>query len=191
MILNWTSKVLPGIAVLAAHVAAWCGMSFFDYAPSAARPPEIMVMTAEILQLREARDKVPAPDLQLAVPARPDINAPQDIQFDDSIEDDLAAIIAPASAPHLARVQTADPTAFALRAHLPPGRPTTVILRLEVTPEGSVGSADVVSTSNNAAADAAAVDYALELRWVPGTVDRKPVRMRIRFPVTLVARRAT
>ncbi len=99
----------------------------------------------------------------------------------------LAAVVSPASAPRLARVQSVDPGSFARRAHLQPGRPFTVVLRVKVMEDGLVSAADVVRTSDNPAADAAAIGYALELRWVPGTKNQNPETMAVSFPVTLVA----
>ena len=46
---------------------------------------------------------------------------------------------------------------------------------------------NIVRTSGNAAADAAAIAYALELHWVPGTNGGSPKMMRVNFPVTLVS----
>ena len=115
----------------------------------------------------------------------PHLNSPQAIAFDDSVEDQLAAVISPASALRLARVQSVDLVSFARRAHLPPGRSLTVVLRVEVTTDGSVDSVDVARSSGNVSADAAAIDYALALRWIPGTCDHQPKTARVSLPVTL------
>jgi TonB family protein len=147
-------------------------------------------LTVEIIGMSGALDKVPAPDLQLeSVPV--DSAGLQEIDFDDSVQDELSAVTAPVSAPHLARVQSVDPVVFAHRAHLAPGTALTVLLRLEVREDGFVGSADIVRSSGNAVADAAALDYALALRWVPGTNGGSPRTMRVDYPVTLALPRAT
>lgn len=62
----------------------------------------------------------------------------------------------------------------------------TAVLRVEVSEDGYVDSADIVGTSGNTAADDAAITYVLQLRWVPGTNDRLPKTMWVNFPVTLV-----
>lgn len=183
----WPKTAIAG-AIVAVHIAALEGIFHLEHNTSGSNSAtsEAVFATAEIIQLQDARDKVPAPDLELETPVL-DLTAPREIQLDDSIEDELAAIVSAASAPRLARVQTADPLAFARRARLPEGSAVTVLLRVEVTEDGSVSAADVVRTSHNIAADAAAIDYALETRWIPGTVERKPTKMRVSFPVTLAA----
>lgn len=97
--------------------------------------------------------------------------------------------MSPISAPHVARVQSVDLATFARRLKLPPGVAITVLLRVQVTEEGWVDSADVIRTSGSAEADAAAVDYVQELRWVPGTIDHSPKTQRVMFSVTLASPR--
>jgi TonB family protein len=132
------------------------------------------------------RDKVPAPDVQLlTVPV--DFPGLRQVEFDDSVQDELSAVIAPLSVPHLARVQSVDLAAFERRLKLPQGTALTILLRVEVTEDGWVDSADVVRTSGNVAADAAAIDYVQALRWVPGTIDHVPQRQRVTFSVMLTS----
>jgi hypothetical protein len=182
----WPRTAIAG-AILAAHMTALGGIFWIESreVSSDASTSETVFATAEIIQLQDARYKVPAPDLLLVKPALP-VTAPLEIPLDESIEDELAAVVSPASAPRLARVQSVDPASFARRAHLPPGRPFTVVLRVQIMEDGLVSAVDVIRTSDNAAADAAAIDYALELRWIPGTSDRKPKATRVSFPITLV-----
>lgn len=183
---NWWPKSAIAGAILAAHIAA-LGDIFWKESteePSSGAPSETMFATVEIIESQVVRDKVPAPDLQLVTPSL-SLSALQEIQLDDSIEDELAAVVSPASAPRPARVQSADPVSFARRAHLQPGKSFTVVLRVKVMEDGLVSAVDIIRTSDNPAADAAAVDYALELHWVPGTKDQKPEVMAVSLPVTL------
>jgi TonB family protein len=172
--------------VLVAHVAV-LGLIFRAEQLAAVannQTSDTTVAITEVIQQQPERYNVPLPDLR-PLTAAPAPTAPQAIRFDDSIDDELAAIISAASAPRLARVQFADPASFARRAHLLPGRAVTVVLRVEVTADGTVGAADVIRSSGNRAADAAAVDYALALRWIPGTIDHQPKAVRVSLPVTL------
>jgi len=174
------------VVALAAHLAVFV----YAFRPESRNPgPPVdtdVFVTAEFIGREGASNRVPAPELDLQrVPIE---FAPlREIDFDDSGEDELAEVTGATSAPHLARVQRVDPAAFARRARLPPGHAFTVLLRIEVREDGSVSSADLVRTSGDALADTAAIAYALELRWVPGTVSRSPTTMRVNFPVTLVA----
>jgi TonB family protein len=127
---------------------------------------------------------VPAPQVRLEEPP-PLEPALRQIQFGDSVEDELAGITGSASAPRLSRFQTADVGAYARRAHVNEGRAVTVVLVVNVLEDGSTGSADISRSSGNATVDAAAVDYALELRWIPGTRNQQPLAMRVLLPVVL------
>jgi TonB family protein len=183
---RWWPRVTIAVAVLSLHTAVLKNV-FAPHSRDSAGGVEAPVFaSAEIIGGDGNLDKVPAPDLQLKGVAV-DLASLHEIDFDDSVQDELASVIGSASAPHLARVQSADPAAFARRAQLPPGVALTTLLRVEVTDEGSVRSVDVIRPSGNVQADAAAVDYALELRWVPGTEGRAAKTMRVNFPVTLAA----
>jgi TonB family protein len=105
--------------------------------------------------------------------------------MEDPDDGALGGILAPASAPRLRTIQTVDTTAFARRAGLTAGQAKTVILIADIGEEGEPNQVDVLHSSGNTAVDAAAVDYALALRWIPATRERKPLSMRISFPVTL------
>jgi TonB family protein len=75
--------------------------------------------------------------------------------------------------------------AFARNAGVVPGHPATVVLAILISEEGRVNDAQVARSSGNAAVDAAAVRYALTLRWIPGTQNHQPQAMRITFPIIL------
>jgi len=116
------------VAVLAVHATVLMGV-FRQQSRNLPREVAAEVLaTAEIIGTDGELDKVPAPDLQLEnVPV--DVEGLQDIDFDDSIRDELAGVIASVSAPHLARAQRVEPATFARRAQLPPG----VALDREIT----------------------------------------------------------
>ena len=144
----------------------------------------IPVTQAEIIAAAETRYKIPAPELQLTtVPI--DFPGLRQVEFDDSVQEELGEVIGPTSAPHVARVQSVDLATFVRRLKIPQGVALTVLLRVEVTEEGWADSVDVIRTSGNEAADAAAIEYAQELRWVPGTIARSPEKQRVVFSVTL------
>jgi TonB family protein len=182
----WYTKAAVACAVIALH-AAVLGVIFFgasEGAGSKVNTSGEVVATAEIIQLKDVSDKIPIPDLQLLQP-RLDPIALQEIRFDESIDDELGAIVGAVSTPRLARIQSVDPMSFACRAHLSAGGAVTAVVRVDVMEDGLADSVDIIQTSGNAAADSAAVEYALQLRWIPGTIERMPSKMRVRLPVTL------
>ena len=124
------------------------------------------------------------PEIQLSA-IEPDTNALSVVQLEDPDDEALSSIEAPASAPRLRRIQTVDMTAFARRAGLKAGQAKTVVLVAVIGEDGDPNQVDIVRSSGDTAVDAAALDYALALRWIPATRERKPLSMRISFPVTL------
>jgi TonB family protein len=184
---KWCPKVPVLTVVLVVHAVILTG-ALRPQSRSVASDVEVDALATQAQIVAENRrwDRVPAPDVQLkSVPL--EFAGLLKINFDDSVQEELAEVTGPFSAPHLARVQSADPRTFAQRAHLPPRSTVTILLRVEVREDGSVGSADIVRTSGNTAADAAAIAYAQDLRWVPGTNNRIPKTMRVNFQVTLVS----
>ncbi len=181
------SKTLIAVAILGAHL---CVLGLIldpstDQRSARTGQPKEFVATAQIIVLSPTWDKVRLPEVELdSVPT--DLNALKMIQFDDPDQDQLTGIVGPASAPLLRRFQSANVQEFAQRAGILPDHPVTVVLSVRVDAGGAADSVDVVRGSGIAAADAAAVDYALSLRWVPGTVDHNPRSMRIILPVILV-----
>jgi TonB family protein len=174
--------------VAAAHVAVLITLIGGDVLSQrrVAPAPDIPMITAEIVTVVHSEwDVVPVPDLQLRqVPV--DSGTIQIVRFEDSEQGDISGVIAPESAPHLTGSQLTDTAAFAKRAGLAPGHPATVVLNIEVLVDGSVGTVEVVRSYGDVAVDAAAVEYARSLRWVPGTFHLQARSVRIRFPVTLV-----
>jgi hypothetical protein len=123
------SRVAVAVAVGSFHAAAV--KPVFDPGfRSPQRISENAFAAAEIIGTFETWDKIPAPDLQLKT-VTVDLAALRQVEFDDSVQDELAEVTAPASAPHLARVQSVDPATFARRDKLPPGVALTILLRIE------------------------------------------------------------
>lgn len=180
-------RVLIAALIVAVHVIVVGLFTHFEARRQLAdvTASEFFVPAQIIVQLPRW-DKVPAPEVDLDdVPV--DRNALRLVQFDDSEQDALAGIVGPASAPHLSRFQSVDVQDFAMRAGIAPQHPVTVVLSVQVGEDGGASDVNIVRSSGLAAADAAAIDYALALRWIPGTVDRNPRAMRIMLPVTLLA----
>ena len=59
----------------------------------------------------------------------------------------------------------------------------TVVLRLEITPEGRVGGLEVVSSSGHAILDAAAARAIRAWRFAPATRAGRAVAVTVRLPV--------
>jgi len=178
-------KIVIAALMLAGHILLFGSFVHFGSSqlPASAQAPEFIVPTQIIVQLSQW-DKVAAPEVDLDdVPV--DFNALKLVRFDDSDQDVLAGIVGPASAPRLSRFQSVDVRDFAQRAGIAPQHPVTVILSVQVGEDGGASEVNIVRSSGVAAADAAAIDYALALRWIPGTVDRNPRAMRVMLPVTL------
>src|SRR5262245_7460919 len=78
-----------------------------------------------------------------------------------------------------------DVSSYTERAGLPAGVVATVILLLEIAPDGSVMSAEVTRSNAAEQANAAAVDYAKATQWMPGRVDGQPQAMQASLTVIL------
>jgi TonB family protein len=144
-------------------------------------------LTAFIVDETATQDKVPVPEVTLEVPTA-DLNSIRFIQFESGEWGDTSGIVAPASAPQLARFQPVGPSSFARRAGLAPGEGASVVLVVEVLRDGHTGSVELSRGCGHPAIDAAAVAYARLLRWIPGTRDHHAEVMRVNLPVTLIWR---
>ncbi len=148
--------------------------------------PAEFYAVAQLIVQSPKWDTVPAPQMEMeSVPV--DVNGPRLVQFDDAEDDSLSGVIGPASAPRLSRFQSVDVGDFARRAAIMPGHPLTVVLSVQVSADGGASAVDVVRSCGQTAGDRSAIDYALLLRWIPGTVDRVARSMRVILPVILVA----
>ncbi len=146
--------------------------------------PVVFVSTAQFIVQSSTWDRTPVPEVNLETPPA-ELSSLEVVQFDTSVEDELAGVIAPASAPRLSRFQTADLAVYARRAQVVAGQARTVVLAVQVSEDGAAAAVEVARSCGDATADAAAVDYALELRWVPATRDGAPISVSVLLPVTL------
>jgi hypothetical protein len=78
-----------------------------------------------------------------------------------------------------------DVSSYNARAGLPVGVVATVILLLEIGPDGSVMSAEVTRSNAEATANEVALDYAKATQWMPGRVDGEPRAMQASLTVIL------
>lgn len=145
---------------------------------------EMPSITAFIVSEEKGLDTVPLPDVVLK-PARIDLTSLVAIQFEDPDEMGLAGVVGSTSAPRLSRVQSASPVPFAIQAGMQPGQVATVVLIVEVLPDGSVGTISVSRGNGNPIVNEAAIEYARTLRWIPGTINQRNESMRISVPITL------
>ena len=174
-------------AVLVAHVVALALITrsthFRDDIQFPQEPP---VATAGfIIDKPRITDTVPIPEVTLDLP-RMNSRSIRLIQFESEDWGDISQVVAPSSAPQLSRFQPVDPAILARQAGLAPGQAASVVLTVEVLPDGTVGRIEIARTSGDLAVDAAAVAYGRALRWVPGTREHRAEAMRISLPVTLV-----
>ena len=88
-------------------------------------------------------------------------------------------------APKIDPAAAIDAAPYEARAELAPGTVATVILLLEIAPDGSVLSAQVVRSNSGDAANAAALDYARATRWTAGLIDGEPRAMQASLTVIL------
>ena len=179
-------RVLAGGAVILAHATALAIL----VSSTSARPwswkGDVEPKTAiEILDEPRGLDTIPLPDIKLAVPSL-DTDVLDVVNFEDP-DNEEGVVVGTASAPRLSRLQTVSSAVFARKAGVVPGHPATVVLTILISEEGRVNDAQVARSSGNAAVDAAAVGYALTLRWIPGTQNHQPHAMRITFPIILSA----
>jgi len=174
-------------AVLITHVMALA--SLMNWSTRSARVLDDAKVTpaaisAFIIDEQRAGGSVPIAEVVLDTP-KIDFNGITQIQFESAEWGDISGVVAPASAPQLSRFQPVRVETFARRARLPAGQVASIVLTVEVLPDGTVGAIEITRGSKNPLADAAAVAYARRLRWIPGTDNHHAEAMRVQLPVTL------
>lgn len=105
--------------------------------------------------------------------------------FEEPDADEVPGVIGVMSAPRPLGLRAAVAALHAARAGLLAGESVTVVLSVEVLPNGSVGQVSVQSSSGNPSVDLEAVALARDMQWLPGTLRRHAVNMRVQYPVTL------
>jgi len=177
----YPQKVLAGGTVILAHAVALAVLISPPPASQSRRQGQDMTATlVEIADQSATWDTVPLPDIQLVTPTL-DADSLKIVSFEDPEED--SGVVGSASSPRLSRLQYVRPEFFARKVGV--RLPQTVVLAVLVLEDGRVGDVQVTRSTGNAAVDAAAVEYARALRWIPGTKDHQPRAMRISFPVIL------
>jgi len=134
----------------------------------------------EVLDQRATWDTSPLPDIQLTTPKLDEASLVA-VNFEDP--EDNAAVVGSASSPRLSRVQWVTPAVVAQKSGVVLRQPETVVLAILVLEDGQVGEVQMTRSCGSANVDAAAVQYARALRWLPGTKEHRPQAMRISLPV--------
>jgi TonB family protein len=170
-----SARVTSACLVAGAHIAFICwlvGRVIETRRPVISAEPivaEILAATRSELPTAGMPLNPIEQSIQLDIPDLP-ISSEPDITIDaPRIDPSLAVDIAPYSA----------------RADLGPGVVATVLLLLEVAPDGSVISAEIVRSNAGDAANAAAIQYAHATRWMPGKVGGEPRAMQASLTVIL------
>jgi TonB family protein len=181
-----TSRWMRTAAIAAVHVVLirLAGIDFFAH--TQVRSPAIEPITAARFIVQSVDwDTAPFPEVDLQTIVV-DQAALQVIRFDEGDADWLSGIIGATSAPRPHRIQSVDIQQYAQRAQLRPGQPATVVLSIEIQPDGAVRSATVIRSCRDRRIDILAMDYARRLSWFPGTVGQQPQTMRVVYPVMFV-----
>ncbi len=87
--------------------------------------------------------------------------------------------------PRIDPILSADIAPYSARADLTPGLIATILLLLDISPDGSVTSAQVIRSNAGDAANAAAIQYAHATHWMPGKVGGEPRAMQASLTVIL------
>ena len=143
------------------------------------------IATVYLIAEPRAADAVSVPEVPMYTPAV-DVPAPTEFRFEDSDVGTLPGIVGIWSAPRVDPSSTVDRAYYAQQAGLAAGQTEAVVLLVEVQADGSVGEVIVDASDGTAAMASAAIAYARALRWIPGSVQRRPCLMRIRYAVTFV-----
>jgi TonB family protein len=169
------ARLASACVVAAFHVAFVCwlvGRAIDPRRPAIAAEPivaEILVATRSELPTAGAQLNPIEQTIQLEIPNLP-ISAEPDMTID---------------APRIDPSLTVDIAPYSARADLMPGFVATVLLLLEVAPDGSVISAEIVRSNAGDAANAAAIQYAHATRWMPGKVGGEARAMQASLTVIL------
>jgi TonB family protein len=181
-----SSRWMFAAAIAAAHVVLIrrADVEFFAH-PQVSSPAVEPIMAGRFIVQSVDWDTSPFPEVDLKT-IGVDQDALQVIRFDEGDADWLSGIIGATSAPRPHRIQSVDIQQYAQRAQVRPGQPATVVLSIEVQPDGTVRSTTVIRSCGDRRVDILAMDYARRLIWFPGTVGQQPQTMRVVYPVTFV-----
>ena len=181
------SRTLVAGLVMALHAALlWAGSAvtkLSDRILSIDSQPSIQVTVIEPPP-RHGKDFVVLPELSWERPTLDDHSITA-VRFKDPDEGLLKGIVGSVSAPELDPAVKVESKPYAEQAGLSAGAAVTVVLAIEVQADGTAGEIIVVSGPSDSMIELAAIEYARALKWIPGTLGRRPQAMRINFPVTL------
>jgi TonB family protein len=184
---SYASLLVAGAAVVTTHTAALSVLlhKWGQPAVQSIHEEEVGPHRATVFFVEPARahDAAILPEMHLLSPTLDQTIT--NVTFEDPDADLVPGIIGPSSAPQPDLTVVVDPAPYALRAGLNTGEAVTVILAVEVLADGSAGQVIVVTGTGNSMIDAAAMEYARSLRWIPATMNRRAKVTRITFPVTL------
>jgi TonB family protein len=145
-------------------------------------------LLVEILQIPSMQIPLPNPPLRFIEPVIDPPPLPA-LRFEDDIfAQSSSNSVIPFIPPRLDPELLPDSSSYAAQAGLSIGSSATVLFALDISDTGFVTAAFVQKSSGNAQVDAAAIEYAKTLRWIPGTMNGSPHAMRIRFATTLTRR---
>jgi hypothetical protein len=171
----WRSAIVAS-AIISAH-GAIAMLMLWDSAHPRFDPEPVAPMVANIIEPQPTSLLSLNPDL---APAERVVILGMPVLPTDS-ESTMPSVQSPVIDPEI----HLDVSAYSARAELTPGAVTTVILLLEVGPDGSVRTAKVMRGGPNEKALEAAVEYAMATRWIPGRIDGEPRAMQASLTVVL------
>lgn len=161
--------------IAAAHVAVVL-LIFRNSVQIQASDEAVLPMVAEILESQPASFLSLHPELSAA-----EVAVKLDMPELPAIETTELSLQPPMINPNM----RLDVSSYNARAGLPSGVVATVILLLEIGPDGSVMSAEVTRSNAEPNANEAALDYAKATQWMPGRVDGEPRVMQASLTVIL------
>jgi TonB family protein len=145
--------------------------------------PETEAITATLIPAApQPPNAVPLPAIDGERPAV-DMSISTKVVFTDPDAGKVPGVLSPMSVPHPVASDEEGRSLFARRAGLKPGEARTVILRVQVLADGSIGEVTVATSSGFAAADRLAMAYVRTVRWIPGSINRQAANMRVRYVV--------
>lgn len=169
------ARLASACLVAGAHIACICWLADRVIAT---RRPEIAAepMVAEIFAA--TRSETPREGVRIIALEQPVELAVPELPV--SSESEMTV-----DAPRIDPSFSVDIAYYSARANLSPGVIATILLLLEIAPDGSVVSAQIIRSSAGDAANAAAMQYAQATRWMPGKVDGEPRAMQASLTVIL------
>jgi TonB family protein len=175
--------VLAAVAI--AHV---CIAMLVTGSAAADRDFTAVPLTIEFIESKRVEQDQPAP--VAPTPVLSEAVIPLESVEIPLEEDAPTATAVMNSAPVPAAIQPLTADEFAAKFLLALTEEATVVILVEVLADGTVGTVTVDRSSGSALVDTVALEYARELKWIPGFANGEPVATRVRYGVHLLATRA-